>query len=380
MKWSWRIAKVAGIGIYVHVTFALLLMFAGWRGFLPNQSWWEALQSIAFVLVLFVIVVLHELGHALMARRFGIGTKDITLLPIGGVARLERMPEEPKKELAVALAGPAVNVVLAIIFGAILLFQASLSSWRQVLEQGGFVAAMVAVNVFLVIFNMLPAFPMDGGRVLRALLALKLNYARATAIAARIGQGMALVLGLAGLMGWIGGEMNPFLVLIALFVWMGAAQESSMVQLKSALGGTRVRQIMITDYRTLAPEDTLSQAVEFLLSGYQDDFPVVREGRVVGLLTRGALMEGLSKLGAESAVGTAMRHTFPAAAPDDLAESVFVRFQTSSCRSIPVIQEGYLIGIITAENVGEYLMVQSALHHEPAAHEMGRRLSERHAG
>jgi Zn-dependent proteases len=365
MRWSWKIARFAGIGVYVHATFVLLLLVVAWSGFVVRGTWIGALHEVLVIVCLFGLVVLHEFGHALMARRFGIATKDITLLPIGGVARLERMPEEPWREIAVALAGPAVNVVLAILFGAILWALHPGESLAQMEATGGLLFQLTVLNIVLFTFNLLPAFPMDGGRVLRALLALRLNYARATAIAARIGQGLAVLIGMAGLMGWLG-SFNPLLVLLALFVWMGAAQESNMVQLKHALGGTRVSQIMITDFRTLSPEDPLSRAVEHLLSGYQDDFPVVVEGRVVGLLTRGTLVESLSKMGSSHPVAAAMRHTFPTVGPDEPAESVFMRFQSSTCRSIPVVLDGRLIGMITAENVSEFLMVQSALRAEPS--------------
>jgi Zn-dependent protease len=379
MKWSWRLLTVAGIGVYVHVTFILLLVWAGWMGFAPRHNWGDAFDYIGFILTLFVIVVLHELGHALMARRFGIGTKDITLLPIGGVARLERMPEKPKQELAVALAGPAVNVVLAILILAGLAVGAHFTSWGHMLGGGdGFFFRLVVVNIFLAAFNMLPAFPMDGGRVLRALLAIRMNYVRATRIAASIGQGMALLLGLAGLLGALGGVMNPFLILIAVFVWMGAAQEASMVEMKSALGATRVDQVMITDFRTLSPDDTLARSVEFLLAGYQQDFPVVRDGRMAGILTRAALVDGLAKLGANMPVADAMEKEFAIVHPHESAESVFMRMQSSGHHLLPVLADEHLLGILTIENVGEFLMVQAALHQDQDGRRLGQ-FSERHA-
>jgi len=357
---------MAGIGIYVHVTFLLLIFFAGWKGYSVQQKASDALWYIAFTLTLFFIVVLHELGHALAARRYGIGTRDITLLPIGGVARLERMPEKPRQELVVALAGPAVNVVLAILIGAGMMLAARFSSGEQVLSAGrGFITGLLYVNIVLVVFNLLPAFPMDGGRVLRALLAIRMDYVRATQIAANIGQGMAFIFGMLGLLGFMGGPMNPLLILIAVFVWMGAAQESNMVQVKSALGHTRVGQLMITDFRTLAPEDTLSRAVDLLLTTHQQDFPVVVSGRVVGVLTRSALVQGLARLGSQLPVADAMEQQFQTADADDLVEAVFTRLQGPTLRSMPVLWNGQLAGMITAENVGEYLMIEAALHNDP---------------
>ncbi len=381
MRWSWRLLKVAGIGIYVHITFLLLLLWAGWDGFAEQHRWQGALVSIGFIVTLFVIVVLHELGHALTARRFGIATRDITLLPIGGVARLERMPDDPKQELAVALAGPAVNVALAILlFGALTLAHTLGAAQFRPHSGWSFAANLLWVNVALAVFNLLPAFPMDGGRVLRALLAIRLNYVRATQIAASCGQAMAFLFGLVGLVGVPGLiGANPLLILIAVFVWMGASAEATLVEVKSALGGIPVSQVMITDFRTLSPEDTLAHAAELLLAGYQQDFPVLSEGKLVGLLTRSALVNGLAKLDHNMPVADAMEKEFPRAHPGEMAEAVFLRLQSSKCRSMPVLRNDQLLGIATAENVGEFLMVQAAMRGEPKARQAGIRMAERHA-
>jgi len=289
MKWSWRIGRIAGIDVYVHSTFLLLLAWVAIANYLENHRLVDAVYGLFFIITLFGIVVLHELGHALTARQFGIRTRDITLLPIGGLARLERMPEDPRQELLVALAGPAVNVVLAGVLFAILAFTSGVAAMNNAkLVGGSFLASLVAVNVTLAVFNLLPAFPMDGGRVLRAILAMRMDYVRATQVAANIGQALALMLGFLGLFS------NPFLVFIALFIWMGAAQEASMVQMKAALGGIPVQQVMITNYQTLSPDDPLAHAVEQILAGFQHDFPVVEADRVVGVLTRTDLFRALA--------------------------------------------------------------------------------------
>jgi Zn-dependent protease/predicted transcriptional regulator len=375
MRWSWRLLKVAGIGIYIHVTFFILLIWIGWSNFLPRHRWQDALSGIGFILILFGVVVLHELGHALTAKRFGIRTRDITLLPIGGVARLERMPEDPKQELAVALAGPAVNVVLAVLLFCGLAITNHLSAPETLVSgTANFLSKLMWVNVALAVFNLLPAFPMDGGRVLRALLAIRMPYARATALAANIGQGMAILFGLVGLFG------NPFLILIAVFVWMGAAAESSMVQMKSALNGIPASGVMITDFKTLAPEDTLSAAVEHLLAGYQQDFPVMADGQLVGVLTRPALVNGLARLDPNMPVADAMDKEFATAHPDEPAETVFHRLQASPSRSVLILRNAELLGIVTAENIAEFLMVQAAMHGEHRfPPRVGGRLTERHA-
>jgi Zn-dependent protease/predicted transcriptional regulator len=356
MKWSWRIARVAGIDVYLHATFLILLAWVGLSHYLARHSLGDAANGLLFISTLFGVVVLHELGHALAARRYGIRTRDITLLPIGGVARLERMPEDPRQELVVALAGPAVNVVLAILLLAVLVPAAALRNFGDVPLVGGhFLSKLVWVNVTLAVFNLIPAFPMDGGRVLRALLAMRMEYVRATEIAARIGQGLALAFGAVGLF-W-----NPFLMFIALFVWMGAAGEAGMVQMKSALGGIPIRQVMITDYQTVSPQDPLSRAVEHIMAGFQQDFPVVADGQVVGILTRANLMTALAKQGLGAPVSEVMQREFQTADPAEMAETVFARLQACNCHALPVAQNGQLVGILTAENVGEFLMIQSAL-------------------
>ncbi len=356
MRWSIRLGRIAGIALYMHLTFLLLLLWVGVSYYLVARSWADAVSGIVFILILFGIVVLHELGHALAARRFGIRTRDITLLPIGGVARLERMPEDPRQELVVALAGPAVNVALA----------AALGLWLLLVSRGPFPAAVFLVggellprlfwvNVGLAAFNLLPAFPMDGGRVLRALLALRMPYPQATHIAASVGQALAFGLGFLGLF------TNPFLVFIALFVWMGASSEASLVQMKASLGGIPVAQAMITDFRSLDVQDPLARAVDFILSGFQQDFPVLEKGRVVGILTREDLLKVLSQEGSQVPVGAVMRRDFEVADPGDMLEPAFARLQSCACRSVPVIRNGHLVGLLTTDNVGEFLMLQAAL-------------------
>ncbi len=356
MKWSWRIGRVAGIDVYLHATFLILLGWVGLSHYLVRKSLEDAVSGLLFLGSLFLIVVLHELGHALTARRYGIRTRDITLLPIGGVARLERMPEDPKQELLVALAGPAVNVVLAIILAAALVPALSRMTLGNIqLVGGNFLEKLLWINAALAGFNLIPAFPMDGGRALRALLAMRMDYVRATQVAASIGQGLALVFGFIGLF-W-----NPFLVFIALFVWMGAAGEASMVQMKSALGGIPISRALITDFRTLSPDDSLQEAVGQVLAGFQHDFPVLQDGRLVGVLTKARLLAALAEKGAASQVSQVMETTFETAEPAEMLESVFVRLQSCGCHSLPVVKAGRLVGILTMENVGEFMMIQSAL-------------------
>ena len=356
MSGSWRIGRIAGIDVYVHFTFLLLLGWVAISHYLAHGDLAEAMSGLAFILALFGIVVLHELGHALAARRYGIRTRDITLLPIGGVARLERMPEDPWQELVVALAGPAVNVVLAAgIYFALALGRGVESLDESVRVGGGFLDQLFWVNVSLVAFNVLPAFPMDGGRVLRALLAMRLDYVRATQVAASIGQGMAVLFAFLGLF------FNPFLIFIGLFVWLGAAQEASMVQMRSALAGIPVRRAMITEFRTLRPDDTLDQAVEHIRSGFRQDFPVVEDGRLVGVLTRSDLTAALGRHGPGARVREIMRRDFVTVDPRDMLQTAFARLQDCDCHTLPVVRDGRLMGLVTADNLAEVLMIQEAL-------------------
>jgi Zn-dependent protease/CBS domain-containing protein len=356
MRWSWKLGEFAGIGVYVHATFGIIILWVAMMHWSQGQGLDGIMAGILFILAIFACVVLHEFGHALMARRFGIGTRDITLLPIGGVARLERMPEDPKQELAVALAGPAVNVVIAAVLFVWLWVTSALLPFENLgVVAGPFWERLMVINIFLVVFNMLPAFPMDGGRVVRALLAQRMNYVRATQLAANLGQGMALLFGL------IGFFSNPFLLFIAFFVWIGATQEASMVQMRSALGGIPVNHAMVTDYQTLSPGDNLERAIQMILAGSQQDFPVVDGSEIVGVLTRQDLLRALGEQGKNTLVSEVMQRDIQVVESSEMLESAFQRLQVCQCHTLPVQQSGRLVGLLTMDNVGEFISIRSAL-------------------
>jgi len=358
-RWSWTLGRLAGIELRVHATFVLLLAWLAFATYRATHSGSATLQSVAFILALFASVVLHELGHALTARRFGIGTREITLLPIGGVAQLERIPSEPRQELLVALAGPAVTVAIVIVLYVLmsLLGSRPLSLAEVRDPRASFFAQLLWANVVLALFNLLPAFPMDGGRVLRAALAMRMDYGRATQMAARVGKAFALIFGVVGLFV----TANPFLVLIALFVWLGAASEASSAQLRSSLDGVRVRQVMITDVRSVSPSDLLSTAVSHLLSGFQEDLPVVENGQVVGVLTRSALVRGLHTIGPGAMVSDVMDRSFITASPDDPLDVAYSKLAACRCRTIPVTQGRSLLGLLISDNVAEYVVFRRAV-------------------
>ncbi len=362
MSWSFKIAKILGIDVRIHVTFFLLL---AWLGMLYYKAGGmpAAVEAILFICLVFLCVLLHEFGHALAARRYGIRTPDITMLPIGGVARLERMPEKPSQELVVAVAGPLVNVAIAVVL--LLVFGLSGHPFDlTAIESTGtsLTQKLIMVNLWLVAFNMLPAFPMDGGRVLRALLAMRLPYARATQIAANVGQIMAFGFGFWGL------TQGPImLVLIAVFVFFGAQSEAAHAEMKSAASGLRVHAGMITQFQTLPLNADLNTAIEALLRSSQHDFPVLgAEGEVRGLLTRDDLLVALRKTGSGTPVREVMRIDVPAVHETMLFERAMAIMQESNCPALPVLDgTGRLVGLFTPENVGELMMIRNALAASP---------------
>ncbi len=356
MKWSWKLIRLAGIDVYVHATFLLLIAWIGLGYWRLEGTLSAVLSGVGLILALFACVVLHELGHALTARRYGIQTRNITLLPIGGVAAMERMPEDPKQEIIVALAGPAVNLVIAVCLWVWLSLSNALVTVIYFDLTGGlFLEQLLLLNIVLAVFNLLPAFPMDGGRVLRAALSMRLGRNRATQAAARVGQGLALCLGYLGLI------YNPFLMLIAVFVWIGAAAEASMEQVKSSLSDTPVGRAMLTDFQTLSVDDSLAHAIELTLAGSQKAFPVLENGRTVGVLTQHGLLRGLQATGEHTRVVDWMQKKIQSAEVDEPVHQILKRLQSDHCPLISVTEEGTLVGIIDLENISELIQIQAAI-------------------
>ncbi|RMH49757.1 MAG: CBS domain-containing protein [Bacteroidetes bacterium] len=357
MRWSIKIARIAGTEVRIHVTFLLLL---AWVGFVYYRQGGPAaaVDGVLFLLLLFGCVLLHEFGHALAARRFGIPTPDITLLPIGGVARLQRMPDQPRQELIVALAGPAVNVVIAAVLLWLMARPGDAFSWGPLTDhRAGLVPRLAWVNIVLVVFNLIPAFPMDGGRVLRALLAMRMNYARATQIAAAVGQGIAFLFGFIGLFS------NPLLVFVALFVYLGASQEAAVAQIKDLARGLLVSEAMVTHFAALPADATVDEAAAAVVQSYQHEFPVLdARGRVVGMLTQDAIIRALRTQGPQTPVRDVMHTGVPVVRVDESFERAFQLMQESRCPALPVVgYDGRLLGLVTPESVGEMMMMQAVL-------------------
>jgi Zn-dependent protease/CBS domain-containing protein len=355
MLWSIPIATIAGTVVRVHVTFLLFLVWIGgsyWR--LGGRE--AALEGVLFILLLFACVLAHEFGHIFAARRYGIRTPDVTLWPIGGVASLERIPDKPSEELVVALAGPAVNVVIALV---LILFLGTNLEGAAAAElenpRTSMLARLAAANIFLVVFNMIPAFPMDGGRVLRALIAMRRGHTEATRIAGRIGQIAAFLFALVGLF------TNPMLIVIGLFVYLAATAETQHVAFRDGTKGLPVREAMMSKVETLAPSATLDDAVNCLIRTSQKEFPVVDgAGRPRGLVTRDALIPALRSGGPGSPVLDIMTRDIPSIRSSEPLETAMAVLNRAKAPALFILgDDDRLEGLLTPETVGELMLVQS---------------------
>jgi Zn-dependent protease/CBS domain-containing protein len=356
MGWSIRLFSVAGTAVRIHLTFFLLLaVYAvlGWQqGGAP-----AAIDLVVFICLLFLCVVLHEFGHVFAARAYGIRTSDVTLLPIGGVASLERMPEKPGQEIVVALAGPAVNLVIAVALVAMGAGFDLGQTGRLGDARASLLDRVAIANVALCVFNLIPAFPMDGGRVLRALLAIPMGYTRATRVAATIGQALAFLFALLGLV-----FGNPLLVLVAVFIFLAASGEAGYVQAREYTRGYLASHAMITSFQTLGPSSTADDGAALLLRTTQQEFPVVDGAGVMrGMLTRNALIKALQQSGGTTPVLEIMDRDIPTVPENACLDNVFERVQKSAARLVGVVDRaGRLTGYITAENLSELIMIQSS--------------------
>ncbi len=363
MSWSITIARIAGSEIRIHVTFLILLAWIGLAEYFSGGAA-AAVDGVIFIIAIFACVVLHELGHALAARRYGIATPDITLLPIGGLARLSRMPEKPAEEIVIAIAGPLVNVVIAAILIA-LGAHFDLATVADIEKSApGFLTRLAAVNVWLVLFNLIPAFPMDGGRVLRALLAFRLGRRRATEVAARIGQALAFAFGFLGLM-----SGNVFLVFIAIFVYLAASGEAGDVGMREAARRVPVERAMVRVFESLGVNATVDDAAEALLRTTQHEFPVVDGGgHLRGFLSRNAMISALKASGPQTPVLEVMTRDVPAVTVGQPLETAIGLMQEKQAAEVAVVDDGgRLVGYVSRENLAEFMMIENAEPHGDAA-------------
>ncbi|GAB4255317.1 MAG: site-2 protease family protein [Thermoleophilia bacterium] len=367
MRWSWKIFSAFGIAVRVHVTFLLIVAYFAfvWGVVREPGGVGGALYGVVLVILLFGLVVVHELTHSRVAQVYGIQVRSITLLPIGGMASMESMPEDPRKELMISLAGPLSNLVIAglMALASPLLFDlgdlAGFSRFTHlILEQSfeGTYFYLLFTNVTLAVFNLLPAFPMDGGRVFRAFLALRLGRRRATGIAVAVGQGLALLLGLLGVFG--GGIL---MILVAVFIYFGAQAEGSGDDLGRVLGGLRVSQAVNTQVEIARPDQVIGELAARLFHIYQEDFPVVDyDGTVVGIVTRDRLIAALGRHGPDHPVAQTMHAEFPVVALEDGVFDTFVRMRRRNLKATPVIERGRLVGMVSLEDISEVYALLSA--------------------
>ncbi|HXG79487.1 MAG TPA: site-2 protease family protein [Methyloceanibacter sp.] len=356
MRWSLTLGSVYGTVIRIHVTFLLFLVWIGaiyYRQGGAEAAW----QGIIFMVLLFACVLLHELGHVFAARHYGVKTRDVTLWPFGGIASMEQMPEKPSQELIVALAGPAVNVVIA---AALLLWLGSrfnAEALTAIDDPAVSMAAKVAgANIILVLFNMIPAFPMDGGRVLRALLAMGMGNARATELAAAIGQAFAVIFAVVGIF------YNPMLLIIAAFIFLAASGEAAQAQLRAVAQGALVSDAMITKFQALDTNATVDAAAEALIRTTQTEFPIVDgAGRLRGVLTREAMVKALKERGPDTPVLEVMQSDVPTVPARAKLETALRSLMKHGRPMVGVTEaDGRLVGLLTVENLGEMMMLHSA--------------------
>lgn len=369
-RWAWRIGSLAQIPIYLHFTLLLLLAWVIWTAV---RSGGAVAPRVLFVVGLFASVFLHELGHALMARRYGIRAAEIVLYPFGGVARLRSMGT-PRQEFWISLAGPMVSILIGLVLLASFNLTGRWDAAGQVPNTPRAVLQwLMMANFVLAAFNLIPAFPLDGGRVLRALLAGRMGIMRATALAATVGQGFAILMGLAGL--FLG---HFFLMFIAFFVFISAGQEVLMQRSRIIMRGVRVEDAMITHYETVRHADTLGQAADLLLDSHQQDFPVLAGGEILGVLTRPGLVRGLADHGPDAYISGSTSRAYVALSPDDALQAALERMQAGRMRVALVLTRvgpggtkgaqpqaeqpsaDRLVGMLTEENIQEYLQVHEA--------------------
>jgi Zn-dependent protease len=353
-KWSLYIGKVSGIKIYIHWTFIFLLAWIAVNGIKAGENTETILYSLGFVLSIFLCVILHELGHALMAKRYHYTTRNIMLLPIGGIAQMDVIPETPKHELAVAFAGPLVNLLIALLLYPIVFWFGKVPTVLTTLLNTGdtFIFNLMVVNIGLAVFNLIPAFPMDGGRVFRALLAFRMERVKATAIAARTGQAIAAIFFFVGIL------YNPILAVISVFIFLMAQAESDHVRSNSMLHNYKVSDVIMHKYYSLDSADTIRDAAEALLDVQASDFLVMENGKVIGTLDRNRIIKAMINSGDSSLVTSAMNTNMKFLTADMPLDQVYSHLQLDSV--LPVMDHGKLIGIVDANNILEFIMIRSA--------------------
>lgn len=362
MRWSFPIGQIAGIAIRLHVTFFILLAFIGFSSY-QTAGLGAAVWTLSFICGVFGCVVLHELGHSLVAQQLGVAVRSITLLPIGGVAALRRLPEHPWHEIAITLAGPMVNAAIAALLIPLVGWPSHLLAVEIPHNLPTLLRALVGANLALFLFNFIPAFPMDGGRLVRATLAIFISYPRATTVAALMGQGIAVLFILAGLTGWalLPGVSTLWLLMIGVFIFLGAEGEERLVKNRHALGDQRVGDVMNRAFSRLAPTHTVGEAVALTYQTGQDDFPICQNDQLLGLVNRADLIEIMNQHGPHAPVTLALDPDVPAVDPSLPLKIAQDEIFHEGWSAVPVLDGGRLVGLLSSDNLARYIRVQADL-------------------
>lgn len=341
MRGTLKLFKIMGISVEIHLTF-LILPFFFWLMY--------GARGIFIIFAVFMCVAAHELTHSVVAKNYGINVDRITLLPIGGIANMRSLPETPGQEFAISIAGPLFNIILTVflyyplksILGSYILIHPNPHTWP------GAIAYAYWVNPILAGFNLLPAFPMDGGRILRSILARKLSYQKATRIAVAFGHLFALIFAFTAL---ISQPPNFLLLLIALFIFVAASQEETVANIKTTLEKIKVTDIMTENFYTVSAYATIAEVLNLILHTHQEDFPVVEENRIVGFLPRNKIIIALHNKELERKVEELMLKEHPYLKPEELLSSAYNKMESSHLKALPIIKDGYLKGIVTLEDI-----------------------------
>ncbi len=359
MQWSYKIGTVYGIPLRVHVTFPMLIIaYAALFGY--EYGLRAALQGSLLIALLFICVILHELAHSKQAQKYGVEVRNVTLLPIGGVSNMEHIPEDPRQELRIAVAGPVTSFIIGVV---LLLINAAAGldvfelNFEKIATSLSYLPVYLAwINIFLAFFNLLPAFPMDGGRVIRAYLAQRMDYARATKIAASIGKVFAIIFGIVGFV------VNPILIFVAFFVYLGASSEEQAVMIGEGLKGLKVRDVMNMQCISVPGETSLSGLVEKIFHGMCGGvIPVTKEGEFVGLATQEEILSAIHEHGLTIEVGAIVKKELPSVAPEDNLNDVYRKMQREQQKAFAVMDKGNLVGIISLEDLGRAYSVVTAI-------------------
>jgi len=352
---SIQLGRIWGIPVRIHITFLALVAIIGVEGYLKGGGLAEAGLSMLLIVALFACVTLHELAHSLVARSYGVRVESITLLPLGGIAAMQEMPRQPHEEAVMAIAGPMASVLIATLLGAVIHF----TGYTGPVTHYGqpWLTMLMGTNVAIAIFNLIPAFPMDGGRVLRAVLAHYIGLVRATGIAVSLGQGLAVCMALAGIFLF---KMNLLLVLIAVFIFFGAGQEGQQVRAQAVLDHITAGQAMVTRFETLNRDAPLTIALGYATEGYQHDFPVVAGDTIVGLVTRQDLLSALHHLGPQHTVGEVMTTQICQVPPEATLTDVYRRIAVGGCGIVLVRYGDRIVGLVSPESIRDQMVAAAS--------------------